>query len=108
MYFSVIFSSAFASFSGILKAYRLFISEKTICRIASSTVRLSFTIEKDGSIANIFVVNSVGGGCDNEAIRLMQETVWLPAERHGKYVRSRNMQDITFNIGSRNFQDGNS
>ena len=77
-------------------------------REIQGTVRLSFTIEKDGSIANIIVVNSVGGGCDNEAIRLMQGTVWLPAERHGKYVRSRNMQDITFSIGNRNFQDGNS
>lgn len=77
-------------------------------REIQGTVRLSFVIEKDGSISNIVVVNSVGGGCDNEAIRLMQETVWIPAERHGKYVRSRNMQDITFSIGSRNFQDGNS
>ena len=77
-------------------------------REIQGTVRLSFVVEKDGSISNIVVVNSVGGGCDNEAIRLMQETVWLPAERHGKYVRSSNMQDITFSIGSRNFQDGNS
>lgn len=77
-------------------------------REIQGTVRLSFVIEKDGSISNIVVVNSVGGGCDNEAIRLMQETVWIPAERHGKYVRSSNMQDITFSIGSRNFQDGNS
>ena len=77
-------------------------------REIQGTVRLSFVIEKDGSISNIVVVNSVGGGCDNEAIRLMQETVWIPAESQGKYVRSRNMQDITFSIGSRNFQDGNS
>lgn len=77
-------------------------------REIQGTVRLSFVVEKDGSISNIVVVNSVGGGCDNEAIRLMQETIWIPAERHGKYVRSRNMQDITFSIGARNFQDGNS
>ena len=77
-------------------------------REIQGTVRLSFVIEKDGSVSNIVVVNSVGGGCDNEAIRLIQETVWTPAERHGKYVRSSNMQDITFSIGSRNFQDGNS
>lgn len=77
-------------------------------REIQGTVRLSFVIEKDGSISNIVVVNSVGGGCDNEAIRLMQETIWIPAEKNGKYVRSRNMQDITFSIGSRNFQDGNS
>lgn len=77
-------------------------------REIQGTVRLGFVVEKDGSISNIVVVNSVGGGCDNEAIRLMQGTVWLPAERHGKYVRSHNMQDITFSIGNRNFQDGNS
>jgi len=77
-------------------------------REIQGTVRLSFIIEKNGSISNIVILNSVGGGCDNEAVRLMQETVWIPAEHNGKYVRSRNMQDITFNIGNRNFQDGNS
>ena len=77
-------------------------------REIQGTVRLSFVVETDGSVSNIVVVNSVGGGCDNEAIRLLEETVWLPAEKNGKYVRSTNMQDITFSIGARNFQDGNS
>lgn len=77
-------------------------------REIQGTVRLSFVVETDGSVSNIVVINSVGGGCDNEAIRLLQETVWIPAEKNGKYVRSNNMQDITFTIGSRNFQDGNS
>ena len=76
-------------------------------REIQGTVRLSFVVETDGSVSNIVVVNSVGGGCDNEAIRLLQETIWIPAEKSGKYVRSTNMQDITFSIGSRNFQDGN-
>ena len=77
-------------------------------REIQGTVRSSFVVETDGSVSNIIIVNSVGGGCDNEAIRLIQETHWIPAEKDGKYVRSRNMQDITFNIGNRNFQDGNS
>lgn len=77
-------------------------------REIQGTVRLSFVVETDGSVSNIVVVNSVGGGCDNEAIRLLQETIWIPAEKNGKYVRSTNMQDITFSIGSRNFLDGNS
>lgn len=77
-------------------------------REIQGTVRLSFVVETDGSVSNITVVNSVGGGCDNEAIRLLQNTIWLPAEKNGVYVRSNNMQDITFNIGNRNFQDGNS
>ena len=74
----------------------------------SGTVRLSFIVETDGNVSNITVMNSVGGGCDNEAIRLLQDTHWIPAVKNGKYVRSRNTQDITFNIGSRNYWDGNS
>ena len=76
-------------------------------REIQGTVRLSFVVETDGSVSNIVVVNSVGGGCDNEAVRLLQETIWIPAEKNGKYVLSTNMQDITFSIGNRNFQDGN-
>ena len=72
------------------------------------TVRLDFVVETDGSVSNILVKNSVGGGCDNEAIRLLQETYWIPAVKNGKYVRSHNEQDITFNIGARNYLDGNS
>lgn len=77
-------------------------------REIQGTVRLSFVVETDGSVSNIIIINSVGGGCDNEAIRLLQETVWIPAEKNGKYVRSTSMQDITFSIGAHNFQDGNS
>ena len=74
----------------------------------SGTVRLDFVVETDGSVSNITIKNSVGGGCDNEAIRLLQGTNWIPAVKNGKYVRSHNTQDITFNIGSRHYQDGNS
>ena len=74
----------------------------------NGTVRLSFVVETNGNVSNITIDKSVGGGCDNEAIRLIQETHWIPAVKNGKYVRSHNTQDITFNIGSRNYQDGNS
>lgn len=74
----------------------------------SGTVRLSFVVETDGAISNIIVENTVGGGCDNEAIRLMEGTHWIPAVKDGKYVRSRNEQEITFNFGTRNYQDGHS
>ena len=73
----------------------------------SGTVRLSFVVETDGAVSNIIVEQSVGGGCDNEAIRLLQQTRWIPAVRNGLYVRSHNRQEITFTIGSRNYFDGN-
>lgn len=73
----------------------------------AGTVRLNFVVEPDGNISNILVDQSVGGGCDQEAIRLLQMTQWIPAVKNGLYVRSHNYQDITFHIGARNYQDGN-
>lgn len=72
------------------------------------TVTLSFVIETDGRASNIIVENSVGGGCDNEAIRLIQNLVWTPGVKDNKLVRTRTTQDITFKIGERNYHDGNS
>ena len=71
-------------------------------------VRLDFVVETNGNISNITIQNSVGGGCDNEAIRLLQNTHWIPAVKNNKYVRSHNQQDITFSFGTRNYLDGNS
>ena len=72
------------------------------------TVTLSFVIETDGRASNIIVLNSVGGGCDNEAIRLIQNLVWTPGVKNDQLVRTRSTQDITFQIGERNYHDGNS
>ena len=77
-------------------------------REITGTVKLSFIVECDGNISNIEVTNHVGGGCDNEAIRLIEGTRWMPAVKDGKYVRTRNTQDISFNIGAHNFIDGSS
>ena len=71
------------------------------------TVTLSFVIETDGRASNIMVLNSVGGGCDNEAIRLLQELVWTPGVKNDSLVRTRTTQDFTFQIGERNYHDGN-
>lgn len=73
----------------------------------SGTVTLSFTIETDGKASNITIENSVGGGCDNEAIRLIQNLLWTPAIKNGKLVRVKTTQDITFQFGERNYHDGN-
>lgn len=71
------------------------------------TVKLNFIIETDGRASNIIVENSVGGGCDNEAIRLIQNLFWTPGVKHDSLVRTRTTQDITFQIGERNYYDGN-
>ncbi len=71
------------------------------------TVKLKFVVETDGRASNIVVENSVGGGCDNEAIRLIQSLVWTPGVKNDSLVRTRMSQEITFQIGERNYYDGN-
>ena len=52
-------------------------------------VFVSFFVEKDGSITNVQVTEGLGAGCDEEAIRLMENSPkWIPAKWKGKTVRN--------------------
>jgi protein TonB len=57
------------------------------------TVYVYFIVEKDGSISNIKTVRGIGGGCDEEAERVISMLPkWKPGEQRGKPVR------VSFNI----------
>ena len=52
------------------------------------TVYLSFVVEKDGSISNVEILRTVGGGCDEEAIRVVKSMPhWSPGKQMGRPVR---------------------
>ena len=56
-------------------------------------VFLSFTVEKDGSITDAKVKRGIGGGCDEESVRVIKLMPhWSPAKQNGKAVR------IQFNL----------
>lgn len=61
-------------------------------------VQLSFIVETNGFVSNIKAVRGVNGGCSEEAIRVMQNSKWKPAEKNGKHVRYRMNYPITFNL----------
>jgi TonB family protein len=69
----------------------------------SGTVSLGYVVEENGLVSNIHVINSVGGGCDNEAIRILQSIDWMPGIKNGMAVRSHGKLDIIFRLpdGSR-------
>jgi len=47
-----------------------------------------FIIEIDGSLSNIEVTKAIGGGCDEEAVRVVKLMPrWEPARRNGRSVR---------------------
>lgn len=62
------------------------------------TVKLDFVIEEDGIVSNLRIDQSVGGGCDNEAIRILQTLRWKSGLIDGLAVRSHYSFNVTFRI----------
>ncbi|MDP4227742.1 MAG: energy transducer TonB [Bacteroidota bacterium] len=52
------------------------------------TVSLRFIINTDGELSDIQVLRGIGGGCDEEAIRVVKlMPKWKPGLQNGKPVR---------------------
>lgn len=64
------------------------------------TVVLNFIIEPNGFITNINIEKFLGGGCQEEAIRVMSNTIWIPAQVNGKNVRSKLSYSIVFKLSN--------
>lgn len=65
----------------------------------SGRVLVSFVIEKDGSIGDVKVVKGIGGGCDEEAVRVVNAMPkWKPGMDNGKPVRVSYMMPIVFKL----------
>ncbi len=68
-------------------------------------VTLLFVIEIDGSITNIQITKGIGGGCDDEAIRVTRSMpTWFPGKRNGKPVRVMVKMPIVFRIPGKPMQ----
>lgn len=54
----------------------------------SGTVYVEFVVEKDGSIGDVKLIRGIGGGCDQEAMRVVKMMPrWNAAKQRGKEVR---------------------
>ena len=62
-------------------------------------VFVNFVVEPDGSISNVKVLRGIGGGCDEEAVRLVQSMPkWKPGKQRGKAVRVSYTQAVVFKL----------
>lgn len=62
-------------------------------------VLVSFTIEKDGSLSDAKVQRGIGGGCDEEALRVVNAMPqWTPGKQQGEAVRVNFNLPITFKL----------
>jgi TonB family protein len=64
----------------------------------SGTVKLGFVVEPSGRLSNIRVEQHVGGGCNEEAVRLVKLLRWTPGIVGDMAVRCYYHLDITFKI----------
>ena len=65
----------------------------------SGRVMVGFIVEKDGSISDVKVVKGIGGGCDEEAVRVVKAMPkWKPGKEKGKPVRVSYMMPFTFKL----------
>ena len=61
------------------------------------TVYVTFVVEANGAITNIKVLRGIGGGCDEEALRVVRQMPkWQPGKQRGKAVRVQFNMPIRF------------
>lgn len=66
---------------------------------ASGTVRVHFIVEKDGTLTDVKVPDSVHKALDAEGIRLVKAMPkWTPAKVKGKAVRSKMVLPVQFRL----------
>ena len=62
-------------------------------------VFVRFTVEADGSVADAKVLRGIGGGCDEEALRVVQAMPrWKPGTKDGRPVRVQYNLPIVFKL----------
>jgi protein TonB len=62
-------------------------------------VYLAFVVDKAGILSDIVVSRGIGGGCDEEAVRVLKSSPkWTPGKQRGRSVKSRMAIRIVFKL----------
>lgn len=62
----------------------------------TGVVEISFIVESSGRLSNFKEIHGIGGGCTEEAFRLMQLMDWEPGQINSEYVRSEYRIKVNF------------
>ena len=95
-----------AEYPGGMKAFYKFVGKrmkypKQAQRMGiEGKVYVQFVIETNGKLTDIKVVRGIGGGADEEAIRVLKMCPkWAPGKQRGRAVRQRMVIPINFKLG---------
>ncbi|RLD38720.1 MAG: energy transducer TonB [Bacteroidetes bacterium] len=65
----------------------------------SGRVYVTFVVERDGSVTDVKILRGIGGGCDEEAVRVIKKMPrWSPGKQRGKPVRVQYRMPIKFTL----------
>jgi protein TonB len=74
----------------------------------SGTVFVQFVVKSNGQVANVRRVKGIGGGCDEEAVRVVKKMPnWIPGMDKGIAVNTLFMIPISFKLTVDNFPVNN-
>ena len=63
------------------------------------TVHIAFVIGKDGSVTGAKVLRGIGGGCNEEALRVVKSMPkWIPAKQKNKPVKVKYTLPVKFKL----------
>ena len=63
------------------------------------TVYVTFVVERNGNVTDVRVLRGIGGGCDEEAVRVIKAMPkWNPGKQRGKPVRVQFNMPIKFTL----------
>lgn len=63
------------------------------------TVYVTFVVNEEGAVKDVQVLRSIGGGCDEEAIRVVESMPkWTPGKQRGKSVKVQYNLPIRFTL----------
>jgi|GEM_PF-3589322 len=64
-------------------------------------VYIEFIVNESGTVVSAKVIQGIGAGCDNEALRAFKSysKAWIPAKHDGKVVKQKMVLPVTFMLG---------
>jgi len=96
-----------ASFKGGLNAFYEYVGKQMRGKYPAQARRMGiegrvfveFVVNRDGSVQDVKAIKGIGGGCDELAIKVIQDSPkWNPGKQRGKPVRQRMVMPIVFKL----------
>ncbi|MCR8556732.1 energy transducer TonB [Mucilaginibacter sp. BJC16-A38] len=92
---TIVTGSVEKNYPGGFKAFNIYVEKNARPPVIAyenrkvGTTYVSFIIEPDGSISNIYTILAAGSGMDEEVIRVINDSKsWLPTKLDNKLVRT--------------------